>query len=290
MKGKKKRIGITAGCLLFAGICMIFMGRQKNTVESPGLFIWEIPAEEDLQGRKAVAEAVSSLNISEVYCASDRKAIVDRSLQGFVKEMSNQKADTWYLTGEAEWGLDPKGKEIRRVIKDIAKYNASVEIEAQFTGIMVDIEPYLTPEWEDDKDAVMELWCQSLIRARECAAENHLLLTICIPRWLDEINPDILEQMIAEGCDRAAVMNYGRENEAEAIAEEVAIADRYQKPVIHISELTRPGQHELTEKQTYYNDGIKAVTDSWKRLKKSYPKSDLHFAYHHLTPILELSD
>lgn len=289
MKNKRSMvIGLLVALILFSGLLLTeFILQQKNII-SPGLFIWKLPSGEC--GRQSVTEAVCELNVKEIYCLFDRKQLTKKSPETFIRQMKSEGVNTWFLMGEAEWGLDSEGTEICQMIYAVAAYNESVSEDARFVGITLDIEPYSTPEWEEDREKVMRSWRDALIQAKQCASENGLSVMVCIPRWLDEMNAEILEAIIRDGCDQVAIMNYGRKKEISSIEGEIKLADRYGKPVVNISELTEPGVHGLTEDQTYYHLGLETVMDSWKQIKSHYAKSDLHFAYHHITPLLELME
>lgn len=257
---------------------------EKNSVAEA------VSEEAEGQFLEKVSQVGAELNIREVYTMYTGKDLARQTPRRFVRKMQEQNVESWYLTGEPEWGLNIEATEICEQILALASYNAVVEPEERFAGMMLDTEPYGLDEWKADKWDVMERWCSALERARQCAAENDILLAVCIPRWLDEISYEYLEWLIRDGADRIIVMNYGKEQEAEAIAQELEIAQRYGKSVTHVSELTPPGQYDLTDKQTYYQSDVQTVVDSWKRLSKIYPNADLHFAYHHFIPLVEMME
>ena len=46
----------------------------------------------------------------------------------------------------------------------------------------------------------------------------------------------------------------------------------------------------MTEKNTYYYDGIGAVKESFEKLKKEFDYPKLGFSWHYMRPALELMD
>ena len=120
------------------------------------------------------------------------------------------------------------------------------------------------------------------------AQKKHVQLIACIPYWFDNTYPDILDQIIALGCDEIAIMNYHRKNERKNIENEVQLAQKYAKPIICIAELQEPGKHGLTPINTYYDVGLEAVQSTWDDLHGYFGYSQLSFSYHYYNPVQEL--
>lgn len=52
--------------------------------------------------------------------------------------------------------------------------------------------------------------------------------------------------------------------------------------------MIKPGLHNLTEDNTYHNDGINAVENMWNNLDGYFQYEQLGYAYHYLDVIIEL--
>ena len=130
---------------------------------------------------------------------------------------------------------------------------------------------------------------QNAAKAYEAAEKRNLLVILCIPNFYDSMGLEqSLEKLIRTGCDAVAVMNYDKTDEAGQIWGEAEIAEKYGKGIIHITEMQRPGTHDLEPKNTYYEDGIEAVKESWEHLREEIPNENLGFSWHYLKPVLEL--
>mgnify|MGYP007027642644 CR=1 FL=1 len=60
------------------------------------------------------------------------------------------------------------------------------------------------------------------------------------------------------------------------------------KDITCIFEFQSVGSHDLTEGQTYYNEGIDAAIASFENLYAKADYKKLKFAYHYLKPLQEL--
>ena len=114
-------------------------------------------------------------------------------------------------------------------------------------------------------------------------------LIICIPHFYDVIGFDEeLKELIEEGSDAVAVMNYDKSDEIGQIDREMELSMKAGKRLIHIYELQRPGLHYLTERNTYYSDGLTAVWASRDTLSAHFDYEGLSFALHDYTALREL--
>lgn len=277
-----------AGAALMAGSLGIYikMQREPEKENRNGLYSWSsIETESDLD---VLLQVIEKVPVGEIYQHYGESELQDRLPRDMITRLSEKKIDVWYVTGDPEWGIDETGKEIRRAVSMVALYNCMVPEEARFAGIQLDVEPYLTDNWEEDKQEVMELWYKALYRGKTLAEGYGIPVMICVPRWMDAVNKDVFEKMLRDCCDEVAIMNYDRRDEAEGIKPEMELALKYDRPVICVSELTQPGKHGLTEEHTYYYVGLDKLHEAWQSLSEDYPHNDLRFAYHHISPLKEM--
>ncbi len=288
VEGKRRLIFIVGAVLVAAGLGMFMkMRRESEKGSRNGLYNWSsVVTEEDLEELLQVIEEVP---VGELYQYYREEELQDRIPEEMIARLSEKKIDVWYLIGAPEWGIDETGEEIRRAVSMVALYNHMVPKKGRFAGIQLDVEPYLTQEWDEDKQEVMELWYKALHRGKTLAKKYDVPVMLCVPRWMDAVNKDIFEKMLRDCCDEVAIMNYDRRDESEGIKPEMELALKYQRPVICASELTRPGKHDLTEDHTYYYAGLEELHKSWQRLSEDYPDNDLRFAYHYLAPLKEIT-
>ena len=97
-----------------------------------------------------------------------------------------------------------------------------------------------------------------------------------------------LEELIKNGCDSIAVMNYYRGAEIKNIATEIELAQKYGKGIITIYELQKADGHGVKEINTYYNSGLAALKKSYASLLEAYPEQTISMAYHDYRALKEV--
>lgn len=246
-----------------------------------GMFSWE-DAVLDPAGRPELLNQLRRLQVGALYQTFSDAAMVEAYAAGFLTDLERAGIAVYYLTGQAQWGLEADGAALK------AEIDRAAALSGRLAGLMVDVEPYLTDEWDRDPGGVMARYVDGMAAARAYAQTQGLPLIACIPYWYDNDHLPELERLIRTGCDGVAVMNYYRSGEADHIRTEVELARAAGIPVISISEFQRPGTHDLTERTTYYTDGLSAARDSWTQLAQALGEEGLSFAYHWYGPVLEL--
>lgn len=143
-------------------------------------------------------------------------------------------------------------------------------------------------EWAEDRESLMQGFADGMTLAHSRAQELGLELLLCVPTFYDADCPQALERLVQHGCDGIAVMNYNRTDEYGQILEEARLAEQYGKRLIHVAELQPPGEHDLTEINTYYHLGLGVLHASWDSLAARIPYQRLSFSYHYYAPLAEL--
>lgn len=273
-----KKVWGTALCML--ALCGL-IGCAKEKKETLGLFSWSDSAVEDSQ---ELFDTAKKVGITEIY-QHFSKDMSQEKITDFLEEAEKKELDIYYLTGEPHQGLQPEAEELLEEIHRCSSFNR--QSRGMFCGVMVDVEPYLTEEWEEDQEEVMDTYVDSMDRVYGEAKRQKLRCILCVPYFYDKKGfSDQLETLIRDCCDGIAVMNYQKENEWEQISFEAETAKTYDKKVMHIYELQKAGKHELTERNTYYQDGLEAVEESRQGLREHFP--DMAFAYHDYKSLKEL--
>lgn len=268
--------------------------RAEDVLCETSIFSWEATyiteEKEDL-----LAKAMDALSCRTIY-QHIPKATPEPLVLDYLARRRALGQYVFYLAGEPEWAVEPDARHMKEAIQTVSRWNEDAqkehaEEEIGFAGIVWDIEPYLLDTWEDDPRGHLEQFAANCAGVYDLAHRQDLFIIICIPNFYDRISlEEPLESLIQSGCDAVAVMNYDKTDESGQIAVEAILTARHDKALIHITELQKPGYHQLTEKNTYYYDGFQAVEESWDRLRKEYPDSRLGFSWHYLKPVLELME
>ena len=272
--------------VVFAAAFFSLSGRSRRT--GAGLFCWEEEVLERKDLREALFRTMEQYDMDQLYqYIPDDKT--SEEISPFLQEAADAAVEVYLLAGDPSWAYDKTGQDLIGVLKQAERIRTESENGSALKGVMADVEPYLSGQWEQNEADAMGTYVAAMEAACEYADETSLFLYACIPYFYDsEGLTEYLELLAKDGCHGLAVMNYYREEEAAHLEQEWSLAKRYGKPVINIYELQKPGTHDLTEKNTYYESGMEGVRESFGRLQETLPYSGLTYAVHDYRALLEV--
>ncbi|MNJ36767.1 hypothetical protein D3C77_315690 [compost metagenome] len=94
----------------------------------------------------------------------------------------------------------------------IGKYQLTAAEEEQFTGVHVDIEPYLLPEWKSNTNNVIKQWQSNVVYLVEESAKLGLPIAADLPFWLDKYAANDSEMSLSSWMiskyDSVTLMSY----------------------------------------------------------------------------------
>lgn len=272
----------------FLLVCIPFAGCNRQPPVRPrvGLYSWK--AGSVTQDSGALFQTLSDIGATEIYQHFSSK-LPSEDIYSFLQAAAQREIAVYALTGSPEWGLDAQGEAMLEEIASTAKLNRDAPRGAGLAGIVLDVEPYLTDEWDEDPGSVMDTYLSAMKKAYGAASKEGLKVIACIPYYYDEKGyTERLRALVRDSCDGVAVMNYNKRDEPGQIETEVSLAEEYGKPAFQIYELQPPGQYGLTENNTYYSDGLQSVQESFSALREALPYADLHMALHEFEALREV--
>ena len=212
-----------------------------------------------------------------------------QEVQSFLLEANERGIEVYFLTGEAEWAKPKMEEKIYQKMDKIQEYNALVPSKAAIRGIVCDIEPYTLSKWEKNSQELMNSYVSVMKEAYQSAKSRGLSMVAVIPYFYDtEGFENGLTELITNGCDQVAVMNYYRDKEIEHIKMEAQIAAEAKKQLITIYEFNPSGKHGLTDKNTYHDLGISEALNNFSNLYKEYKKQQVIMGFHDYESIKEV--
>lgn len=272
-------LGLFASIFLFVKILVQDNVAVIDKSIKIGLFSWN--SSDDEYSIEDLFKLIKKLHVSRLYHSFEDNLDSQYSTD-LIKMAANENIELYYLAGKSEWGLDENATELKKIIDSIATSNLNIE------GITIDVEPYLLKDWQENKKEILNSYYLSMQTAYQYAKSNNLRVVLCIPNWLDDVDIKILEDLIANTCDEIAIMNYNKKDEIPAIKNEVYLAMKYDKPLECIVEFQDVGTHQLTEDQTYANDGLGLAIENFNKLYGFYHYNKIGFAYHYATPLMKM--
>lgn len=276
-------ITILTAIVIFLGGCS-----QKEVVQGTrSLFSWK--DSEVLEGRTQLFTTMKELKLNALYQEFSEE-LRQEDILDFLGEATKEKIDVYMLAGSPKWALEKDGESMCRQVQKALEINQAGGKEQDVKGILFDVEPYLLKEWdEQDHDKIMDSFVEGMKTAYKKAQDNDLKVILCIPYFYDNLGvPKHLEVLIESCCDSIAIMNYYQGKEYENIKGEAELAAKYGKKLINIYELQSPGKHGLKDKNTYYEEGIKAVEENFSVLQAAFDGQDIFIALHEYDALKEV--
>lgn len=274
--------------IIFA-ISRLLILYNENTVKTRALFSWK--KEEVLDGGDELFKTMKVLKLNTVYQQFSSK-LEEEDIKKFLLKAEELDIKVSLLDGEPKWGLEKDAYHMLETIDRVNQINRNLNETQGIKSIIFDIEPYLLEEWNDkSREEIMDGFVVATKAMYKRAKESELEIILCIPYYYDDMSlSKQLEELIKNGSDSIAIMNYLKDKELSNIKEEVEMADRYDKAIINIYELQAPGEYDLKEKNTYYNDGIKAVEENFKKMRKKFRGKKVSIAFHEYRALKDLLD
>jgi hypothetical protein len=146
---------------------------------------------------------------------------VQRDLRTAITAITAAGVELLALDGAPGYALPGGRRELGQTVARILDYNRAAPPGAQFSGIHLDVEPYLLPEWGRDRDAVISSFLAMLEEVGAQAATDDLVLDVALPFWFDGVavrepagdsfTTTSLTAEVLRRADSIAVMDYRTE-------------------------------------------------------------------------------
>ncbi|HBT19696.1 MAG TPA: hypothetical protein DEA52_06530 [Clostridiaceae bacterium] len=251
-----------------------------------GIFSWT--SSMHLEDLDTFIKVMDHLELNTVFQTISSSADV-ADVQMFLERAAKENLSVYALTGDPSWGLDEEGESMIRRIERMAWINEHVPKDHGFKGIVMDVEPYLLPEFKEDQEEIMAAFVSGLKKAYEVAKSKELEFIVCIPYYYDHwMLEEALYEIIVEASDQVAVMNYYVGKELEHLSLEATYAKEAKKDMMTIYEMKPPGTHGLTERNTYYALGFSAVEENFTAIQEALAEQRIHLVYHDYNAVKEL--
>lgn len=291
-----KKAKLLIGGFLIASLALCActtLGKEVENKSKYSIFSWEDEVVYKKE-RKVLLEVLEEMNIHTVYQSFSEELINSSETKSFLSKMYKEDIDIYYLTGDPQWAKEEDAFSLKQEIEKVALINEKMKENRGFKGIVVDVEPYLMEEWKEgskeERAKLNKKFVDGLTEAYQWAKDKDIKFLVCIPHFYEKYSLEEMERLISKACDGITVMNYDRSDEYTQIENEVTLAKKYDKEIVCIYELQKPGYHDLEDIHTYYNAGLDELKNSWKNLEESFKYPKLSFSYHYYNPLKEILD
>ncbi|MGM0898904.1 MAG: amidase [Bacillota bacterium] len=208
---------------------------EKSAVRAT--WLWDATSlRDDLQGTIAFLE---QKNINKVYVQIDRSLSIG-VYASFIEAARIAGMEVYALDGAPDWVAPGGSAPLVELMDWLARFQRQHPPSRRFSGIHLDIEPYLYSNWSTQRAVAIESYQKLLVQAKQSAHSMQLPVEADLPFWFDEIPYDNrygkgnLAEWAIIHTDSITLMAY--RDSAQAITEivktEIAYGAQYKKPVV----------------------------------------------------------
>ncbi|QKX50242.1 amidase [Planococcus glaciei] len=143
---------------------------------------WELVSDE--AGTLAFLE---NKNVNKVYVQVDRDIPV-KVYRGFIEKASAKGIKVYALDGAPGWVAKKGYSSQDQLMAWLKTYQSGSSALQKFTGIHLDVEPYLYSGWSTNQKATILAYQNLLVKAKASANSLALPLEADMPFWFDEVS------------------------------------------------------------------------------------------------------
>lgn len=260
--------------------------KEEDLNNTKAIFSWH--KEEVTSNHLELIETLKSNDFTTVF-QNFSSELSTKTIVEYAYDLSNNGLTVYGLAGTPEWAQDAEGLGMINQLERISLANKQLSEKRQIKGIVMDVEPYLLDDFEWTDEGLKRSFKSGLKALFDETKLRDLELIVVIPYFYDTKGyGDVLKYIIESASDAVAVMNYYRDEEINHIAEEASIAEQVQRPIFSIYELKAPGQYDLTNLNTYHNQGLEAIEENFLKMKARYSEQEVWHAYHDYRALKEV--
>ncbi|MEJ8303188.1 hypothetical protein [Saccharibacillus sacchari] len=242
-------------CLLFAWTAGSFETQTAEAREQSSFSTWVWNPGLLRTSSDDLLQFAAANNVSTLYVQIDAEmAATDYAY--FIRRASAQNIRIYALDGAPSWALDRSLPQ--SFLNWLSAYQSSVRADERFSGIHIDVEPYLLAEWESDREPLLIKWKESINTLLKGAKRLQLRAEADMPFWFDEHRmpgeKGTLSAWMIDRFDGVTIMAYRDSGEqiAEVAKNELAEAEKLGKP-LRIAVETNPSAE--TPRITFAEEG-----------------------------------
>lgn len=208
--------------------------------------------------------------VNKVYLQIDRD-IPLKVYRSFISKASANGIRIYALDGAPDW-VSPKGYTSQNQLMNwVGNYQSTSTNAQKFSGIHLDVEPYLYSGWTTNQADTIKSYQALLTKAKTSAASMKLPLESDIPFWFDTITykntygKGMLAEWVITNTNSVTVMAYRDSSSAiiDLVKTEIGLAAKHGKSLVIGVETGQSSEgNNLTffeEGETYMNGQLGAV-------------------------------
>lgn len=196
---------------LFALVLLLLLSLQKDDDQTMATWIWDAKRIET-QSEEIIAFAKQN-GINLIYLHIKPVEVSHGAYRSFNKQANAAGIKVEALGGDPNWAYEANRESISYLVNWVKAFNSRAAEDERFQGIHVDIEPYVLPDWEKDRENIVRQWLENVeYLVVETKKDSNLPVSADLPFWIDEIEVPGTSQKVSgwmlERLDSITLMAY----------------------------------------------------------------------------------
>ena len=213
---------------------------QPTPDNTRALWVWGSQVVVNSDRQNTLFGLIEDKSLNRLYLeASEALRFDPQALAGFFQRAERAGVAVELLFGQPDWALAENHHHVMTWVDrtvDFAQRYPDISIAA----IHLDVEPYLLPEWDSERQSLASSFVHMLSSARNRANQNGLELWADIPVWYDEhgifydgrARP--LHELVIDATDGVGLMDYRDQTQRiiNDASNELSYASQQNRPMI----------------------------------------------------------
>lgn len=256
------------------------------TVEDKATWLWD--TSRIIEDEAGVLSFLENKQVNKLYLQINMD-IVSADYKRFISHATARGIKIYALDGAPDW-VSKDGYKMQDQLFDwLHTYNKNAEVTERFSGVHLDIEPYLNSGWSYNQPQSIESYQALLTRAKKETKQLQLPLEADMPFWFDEIKYNnqfgkgLLAEWVINQVESVSIMAYRNtaKDIIKIVQHEVAYAKKVNKSIV-ISVET--GALDDNQNITFYDNGEAYMNKQLALVQRHYAKKTSYqgVAIHHV--------
>ncbi|EFI67359.1 Uncharacterized conserved protein, probably secreted [Lysinibacillus fusiformis ZC1] len=217
-------------------------------------------------------------DVNKVYLQIDQ-GIASNDYKHFISNASHRGIRIYALDGAASWVSAEGSRSQDELFNWLHTYNENSTESEQFSGVHLDVEPYLNSGWSLHQAQTIESYQALIMKASEKASQLQLTLEVDMPFWFDEVQYNnqfgkgLLADWVIDHTDSVTIMAYrdAAKDIISIVEHEIAYASTVNKSIVIGVET---GASEEGENITFYDNGEAFMNEQLILVQQHFSNND----------------
>ncbi|WP_155591449.1 amidase [Lysinibacillus cavernae] len=243
-------------------------------VEDKATWLWDTSI--ILEDQEKILLFLENNHVNKVYLQINQD-IASNAYRHFISKATEKGIRIFALDGAASWVSADSIQSQDEFFHWLHTYNENSALSEQFSGIHLDVEPYLNSGWSLHQAQTIESYQALMVKAREKATQLQLSLEVDLPFWFDEIRYNnqfgkgLLADWVIDQVDSVTIMAYrdAAKDIISIVEHEIAYATTVDKSIVIGVET---GASEEGRNITFYDNGEAYMNKQLTLVQQHYNK------------------